>query len=57
MGTIIASIVYGSELGVMTAESHAAVQSSRTRRIGLLATEEFDRWRGHEPHLPDYLLR
>ncbi len=26
-------------IGVMTAESHAAVQSSRTRRIGLLATE------------------
>ncbi len=26
-------------IGVMTAESHAAVQSSRSRRIGLLATE------------------
>ncbi len=26
-------------IGVMTSESHAAVQSSRTRRIGLLATE------------------
>ncbi len=26
-------------IGVMTAESHAAVQSSRARRIGLLATE------------------
>ena len=25
--------------------------------FGLLATEEFDRWRGPEPRLPDYLLR
>lgn len=25
--------------------------------FGLLATEEFDRWRGREPRLPDYLMR
>ena len=25
--------------------------------FGLLATEEFDRWRGPEPQLPEYLLR
>jgi hypothetical protein len=25
--------------------------------FGLLATEEFDRWRGREPHLPEYLMR
>ena len=25
--------------------------------FGLLATEEFDRWRGREPNLPEYLMR
>lgn len=25
--------------------------------FGLLATEEFDRWRGPEPRLPEYLMR
>lgn len=57
-GRTIISIRPRGEAGVRPAVAILRAHGGHfINHFGLLATEEFDRWRGPEPRLPEYLMR